>query len=200
MAGNRCFSVLLYPDSDSYDYESVLGKLGDAFEQFAYITHDRDFFISTDTEVKSGKHVEGELKKSHIHVVGRCSNPRTISSISKKLGIADNFIEYGKGTFKKAVRYLVHLDHCDKASYRNDEITSNFDHNIYLSILSQADMAKGILQIIDKGDVTSKRDLLNRCISEGLYSEYVRAYKLWMDIYLETKIVNSNNEWRMNYE
>lgn len=182
---SRAFSVLLYPDSEDYSCDTVISRLDATFEQWAYILHDSDVWNGDDEAVKNGKYLEGEHKKDHIHIVGRCSNPLPISTISNKLGIAENFIEFSKGTFKKAVRYLVHLDHEEKYQYDKADITSNFDFGQYFGILSSTQQAKSIYQVICGSGITSKRVLLEYCLDNGLYSEYCRGYRIWSDIMVE---------------
>lgn len=179
---SRTFSVLLYPDSTDYSCDTVISALDKTFEQWAYILHDSDVWLGDDDAVKSGKYLEGEHKKDHIHIVGRCSNPLPLSTISNKLGIAENFIEFGKGTFKKAVRYLLHLDHENKYQYDKTDITSNFDCSQYLGILSNTEQAKHIFDVICGSGITGKRELLQYCLDNGLYSEYCRGYRIWVDI------------------
>lgn len=191
---SRTFSVLLYPDSTDYSYDTVISALDKTFEQWAYIKHDCDVWLGSDEAVKGGKYLEGEHKKDHIHIVGRCSNPLALSTISNKLGIAENFIEFGKGTFKKAVRYLVHIDHEEKYQYNTNDIVSNFDIMQYFDILSSTQQARSIYNVICGSGITSKKELLLFCLDNGLYSEYCRAYRIWVDI------MNENYNEKMGYK
>lgn len=191
---SRTFSVLLYPDSTDYSFDTVISALDKTFEQWAYIKHDCDVWLGNDEAVKSGKYLEGEHKKDHIHIVGRCSNPLPLSTISNKLGIAENFIEFGKGTFKKAVRYLVHIDHEEKYQYNTNDIVSNFDIMQYFDILSSTQQARSIYNVICGSGITSKKELLLFCLDNGLYSEYCRAYRIWVDI------MNENYNEKMGYK
>ena len=54
---SRTFLGVLYPDSESYDCASVLDRLSDVFEEWAYITHDMD--TEEDGEVKKAAYTLG---------------------------------------------------------------------------------------------------------------------------------------------
>lgn len=78
---DRKFQGVLYPDSESYCCDDVLNILKSTFPEFAYILHDKD----TDEN--------GELKKPHIHWVGRLKAARYLAALADDLGIAENMIE-----------------------------------------------------------------------------------------------------------
>ena len=73
---SRSFLGVLYPDSESYDCSAVLERLSCLFEEWAYILHDSD------------SDENGELKKAHIHWVGRLENATSL------LAIADSLLIY----------------------------------------------------------------------------------------------------------
>lgn len=107
----RSFAGTLYPDSESYDCEQLLSVIRSKFIDWAYILHDKD----TDDN--------GELKKSHIHWVGRAT-PRTLSVVSNFLGLPENDIEIVKN-FDNMVMYLIHLNDIDKFQYSPDDVETN---------------------------------------------------------------------------
>jgi hypothetical protein len=107
----RSFAGTLYPDSESYDCEQLLSVIRSKFIDWAYILHDKD----TDDN--------GELKKPHIHWVGRAT-PRTLSVVSNFLGLPENDIEVVKN-FDNMVMYLIHLNDIDKFQYSPDDVETN---------------------------------------------------------------------------
>lgn len=107
----RSFAGTLYPDSESYDCEHLLSIIRSKFIDWAYILHDKD----TDDN--------GELKKPHIHWVGRAT-PRTLSVVSNFLGFPENDIEIVKN-FDNMVMYLIHLNDIDKFQYSSDDVETN---------------------------------------------------------------------------
>lgn len=107
----RSFAGTLYPDSESYDCESLLSTIRSKFIDWAYILHDKD------------SDEKGELKKPHIHWVGRAT-PRCLSVVSNFLGLPENDIEVVKN-FDNMVMYLIHLNDIDKFQYSPDDVETN---------------------------------------------------------------------------
>lgn len=107
----RSFAGTLYPDSESYDCETLLSTIRSKFIDWAYILHDKDV------------DEKGELKKSHIHWVGRAT-PRCLSVVSNFLGLSENDIEVVKN-FDNMVMYLIHLNDIDKFQYSPDDVETN---------------------------------------------------------------------------
>lgn len=107
----RSFAGTLYPDSESYDCESLLSSIRSKFIDWAYILHDKDVDKN------------GELKKPHIHWVGRAT-PRCLSVVSNLLGLPEHDIEVVKN-FDNMVMYLIHLNDIDKFQYSPDDVETN---------------------------------------------------------------------------
>lgn len=107
----RSFAGTLYPDSESYDCEALLSTIRFKFIDWAYILHDKD------------SDEKGELKKPHIHWVGRAT-PRCLSVVSNFLGLPENEIEVVKN-FDNMVMYLIHLNDIDKFQYSPDDVETN---------------------------------------------------------------------------
>lgn len=110
----RSFAGTLYPDSESYDCETLLSTIRSKFIDWAYILHDKD----TDEN--------GVLKKPHIHWVGRAT-PRCLSVVSNFLGLPENDIEVVKN-FDHMVMYLIHLNDIDKFQYSPDDVETNLSN------------------------------------------------------------------------
>lgn len=127
----RLFTGTLYPDSSTYNCDDVLSLIKLKFKDWAFITHDCD----TDEN--------GELKKPHIHWVGRC-DPRKVSSCANILGLKPNEIEIGRD-FKALIQYLIHLNDPDKFQYSPDAVTSNIsDIGKYFVRLSEGQLVKDL--------------------------------------------------------
>lgn len=172
----RIFELLIYPDSESYKADEVLQAASDYFDEWAYALHDSDVL---DT---------GELKKAHIHFVGRCESARQIAAVSNKCGIPENAIEV-KNSFKYSVRYLVHMDQPEKFQYSNDRIISNIE---LTRILSGKDESMGVQKIFDLMDQykpNSIDELTSLVIKNGLWSTYRRSYSIFKDILHERKVI-----------
>lgn len=127
----RVFSGVIYPDSESYNPVQVIETLKSKFKEWAYCLHDSDV------------NDEGELKKPHIHWVGR-GDPRTLSAVAKFLGLKENEVELGKN-FKALIQYLIHLNNPEKAQYSIEDVVSNIpDIGNILRNLSEGQLCKDL--------------------------------------------------------
>lgn len=163
----RIFTGVLYPDSKSYDYQVMLGVLADVFPEFAYVLHDQD--------VDS----KGNLKKPHLHWLGRLENPTTIGGISLRTTLPAHDIEAGK-SFKALVRYLVHLDDPDKVQYPVSAVTANFPLDKYLKGKeTDAEKAAMLLQFIVETHCTSMLVLMDWALKNGCWDTLRRGGSLF---------------------
>lgn len=154
----RSFAGTLYPDSESYDCEQLLSIIRSKFIDWAYILHDKD----TDDN--------GELKKPHIHWVGRAT-PRTLSVVSNFLGLPENDIEVVK-SFDNMVMYLIHLNDIDKFQYSPDDVETNLPNigqllrrkseGQLVKDLASAKMEKSWYDLIQYAVETDSYDVLRR--------------------------------------
>lgn len=95
----RNFNVLLYPDTESYNYNDVIFKLNE-YKYYAWIEHKP----------------ESDEKKEHIHLFIHLDNACTKSAIANNLGIPQNFVQETKSV-RSSCRYLTHIDYPDKIQY-----------------------------------------------------------------------------------
>lgn len=154
----RSFAGTLYPDSESYDCEQLLSVIRSKFIDWAYILHDKD----TDDN--------GELKKPHIHWVGRAT-PRTLSVVSNFLGLPENDIEVVKN-FDNMVMYLIHLNDIDKFQYSPDDVETNMPNigqllrrkseGQIVKDLASAKMEKSWYDLVQYAVETESYDVLRR--------------------------------------
>lgn len=177
----RNFLGVLYPDSESYVCEEVLGLLDSTFKEWAYVLHDKD----TDDE--------GNPKKPHIHWIGKRASPVPISTVSKSLGVPDNSVEFCN-RWKQSARYLIHLDSPEKASYLPSDIVTNFEVTKYLSEMSDLDMAKKILEFVETERPARLIDLMRWSMQNGCWSEFRRSSGSWAIALNEMKMEESNYE------
>lgn len=121
---SRIFHLVLYPDSESYDYLTAKMEALQYFDTWCYILHDKD------TDEK------GELKKPHVHLMGTKSKSVRYSTVCNALGVplsAMTMPNDKKGmrqTMRGSVRYCLHLDHPDKYQYPFEELVSNLSQDM----------------------------------------------------------------------
>lgn len=154
----RSFAGTLYPDSESYDCETLLSTIRSKFIDWAYILHDKD----TD--------VNGVLKKPHIHWLGRAT-PRCLSVVSNFLGLPENDIEVVKN-FDNMVMYLIHLNDIDKFQYSPDDVETNLSNigqllrrqseGQIVKDLASAKMQKSWYDLVQYAVETDSYDVLRR--------------------------------------
>lgn len=173
----RLFELLIYPDSESYKADDVIQAACEYFDDWAYMLHDSDVIKET-----------GELKKAHIHFVGRCDTARQISAVSNKCGIPENSIEV-KNSFRYSVRYLVHLDQPEKFQYSFEHVKSNFDVNRYMKVKSDAHSVVKIIALMDEYKPQSMEELVLLCYKHDLFDCFKRSYTMWKDIFHERKVI-----------
>ena len=165
----RNFHGVVYPDSESYDCNEVLEKLNDVFVEWAYILHDSDVDEN------------GEVKKAHIHWLGKRKTPVTVKTIANALGLAEHDVERTK-SWKKIVRYLIHADNEDKFQYQPEQVVTNFDYGAYVSPLSDVEMAMNIIDHILENGIVRTTELAHWCAVNGLWSEFRRSYPIYAAI------------------
>lgn len=170
---SRNFALLLYPEDPSHLF--AIKTLEEGGYNFAYILHNEDIWSDTDPEFDSDKHVLGEKKKEHYHVVVKFLNPKWDSAFAKELGIKPNYIREVKN-LDKALLYLVHYGHPDKYQYDLDDVVGSLKINLQ-KLLRDDDEGSRVLQIVEMIDNSlsvSYRDILVKCCKAGLYGEFRR--------------------------
>lgn len=100
----RNFFVILYKDSECYDYDDVIFNIK-GFKYYAYIEHVP----------------ETDEKKSHVHVFIHLDNATTIKAIAKKIGVPMNYFQVVKNV-RSSCRYLTHIDYPEKKQYSYDDV------------------------------------------------------------------------------
>lgn len=107
----RLFSIILYKESESYDFSEVI-KCIKGYKYYCYCKHDLDL-----TE-------EGLPKKIHYHIIIKLDNASTIEALSKKIGVPKNYIQNIRNE-RSYIRYLIHFDDEDKYQYNFEDIHSS---------------------------------------------------------------------------
>lgn len=166
------FLGVLYPDSTSYDCESVKQSIRDNFDKFAFCVHDKD--VDPDT---------GELIKPHIHWVAKRSQT-TIQHISSLIGLPEHDINICK-KFNKAVRYLIHADDPEKYQYCPDDVEINFEFVFNDSVaLLRLNM---LVDYLYEYRITSVGLLYKYAFRNGCISELTRNFSILSAMMAEIK-------------
>lgn len=168
---DRKFELVLYPDSQSYDIDSVLFSALSYFSSWAYCLHDSD------------TNDDGSPKKEHIHFVGKLDDVRSPDVVCRDLSIPLNSISNIKN-WKAACRYLVHLDHPTKYQYSFDDVISSFPILSFFS-LSDDEQARRIIDFISSTGCNRVSDLTAWALDNGCYPGLRRGFAIWSQILRE---------------
>lgn len=171
MKRDRKFELVLYPDSESYDIDTVLAASTSYFPMWAYCLHDSDLCD------------DGTPKKSHIHFLGKLDDVRSPEVVCRDLCLPISSISNVK-SWKAACRYLIHLDSPTKFQYSVDDVVSSFPILSYFS-LPDDEQARRILDYISSSGCNRVFDLTLWALDNGCYPALRRGFAIWSQILRE---------------
>lgn len=171
MKRDRKFEFVLYPDSESYDFDTVLAACCSYFSMWAYCLHDSDLCE------------DGSPKKAHIHFLGKLDDVRSPEVVCRDLFLPTSSISNVK-SWKAACRYLIHLDSPTKYQYSVDDVVSSFPILSYFS-LPDDEQARRILDYISSSGCNRVSDLTLWALDNGFYSGLRRGFAIWSQILRE---------------
>lgn len=157
----------------------------------------KEFPNMTLTEYKNIFECEGNIKKEHYHLIcnyGAGAN-KSLEQVQEDFCIPLNALAYPQivKSERGAVRYLVHLDHPDKAQYRIDEVRffNGYNPKDYFDI-SNADMDSlniDIVNFIDNNNVDGYYELERITRKWAPWHKYIVSHSIFFTYYF-----NSRNE------
>lgn len=178
----RNFMILLYEDTASYVFNDVLFDLKGSFKNYAYIKH-----LPEENE-----------KKEHYHFILALDNPRTITSLSKRVGVPENFIQPVK-SLRASCRYLTHQDNDDKTKYflTDVKVSNSFSRKFFASfddLQTEEDVIDDIYNYIDVISDTNKFSecikMLIKFVNQNAYDTIYKRYRVEFTEYLRSKLSN----------
>lgn len=102
----RDYLLILYKDSEIYDYEEVINTIKGYCRYYAFIEHQP----------------EKNETKAHTHVILHWENPKYPKTLEKKLGVPFHYFQIPL-SIRGSRRYLTHIDFPDKIQYNIQDIT-----------------------------------------------------------------------------
>ena len=153
------FALILYKDSEVYDYNNVIDHITLNYLKYAYIEHEP----------------EKEETKKHTHVLIHFDNKRYRNSIASELGIPINYIQ--KAQLKPYLRYLIHYDDEDKIQYTYDKVHGTLKNMLIdctKSNSEEANFSEIVLYISKCERKITFQELTCYCLENGMYSVYRR--------------------------
>lgn len=161
----RNFMIMLYPEWGNF--EEILQDLKGSFRNYAYIKH----------------LPEADEKKEHVHFVLCLDNPRSDTSLAKRLGIDIRFVRIMK-SLRGGCRYLTHIDNEDKIQYSLDQVTvsKSFKSDYYRAfddLMSDDEVLDNIYNFIESYKNSSAIDLeiaLTKFVCENGFEKIFKRY------------------------
>ena len=179
----RSFMILLYDDTTSYDFNNVMFEIR-GFKQYAYIKH-----LPEDDE-----------KKSHYHLYIHLDSACTISSVSKRLGVPEKFIQNVRSE-RACLRYLTHIDYPEKKQYHIEDIfcSKNLERKILKAHCDVEDettiienIYKFILDLKDNYDYQDGVMQLIKFVNLNCYDSIYRRYRIEFKEYMNDLYFSSS--------
>lgn len=196
----RNFVFVLYPDSQSYDCQLLLNRLSSFWDKFYYILHDRDTyseddlddFISKNPGLYPDWHI-GDLKKPHYHVVAHVDSPCMLGRAMKKAGLESGV--FICNDIKKAVQYLVHLNHPSKFQYSKEEVITCADDldKLLAKTIEAEEKASLLLEALLSDEITSIISLAQWAIKNHCWDELRRGQHIYTSL-LNEKLYSKSME------
>ena len=162
---DRKFCLLLYPLEDE-SHKNAIDIIKRSYD-YAMITHDSDL------------DEEGNLKKSHTHLVIRFNNPVWNSALAKDLGIEINYIQKCR-SLERSLLYLVHYNEPDKFQYDTRKVQGNLKQKLLNYIKNSGkDESEKVLDLLDYIDsyvgCLDEQDFVRYVATNGMYDIYRRS-------------------------
>lgn len=129
---------------------TIYGHLKSVYPFVACIIHDKD------------EDDNGNLKTIHIHAVLKTNRMRKatlINDLTELLGLPEQCISAEKiGKFRRAIRYLIHMDDGDKTDYLPFDILTNDQHIVDNCFVNQIEEVteEDLINVVRYEKTTSK--------------------------------------------
>lgn len=162
---DRKFCLLLYPLEDE-THKNAIDIIKRSYD-YAMITHDSDL------------DEEGNLKKSHTHLVIRFNNPVWNSALAKDLGIENNYIQKCR-SLERSLLYLVHYNEPDKFQYDTRKVQGSLKQKLLNYIKNSGkDESEKVLDLLDYIEsyvgCLDEQEFVRYVATNGMYDIYRRS-------------------------
>lgn len=165
---SRKFCFILYPNEDK-THKKALEFIKNNYD-YALIEHNRD------------KNENGEIKKSHTHVVISLPNAKWNTALSDEIGLPNNYFEKCR-SFDNALEYLIHFNDNTKEQYSIDEVQGTLKKKLKKLVLNDGkdenEKVIELIEFIDNINVElSETQFIRYACSLGYY-DVIRRSSLW---------------------
>lgn len=175
---SKTWSAILYPDSESYNFDMVLQNIKLMAYKFAYILHDQDYYTSEDCDSDTDL---GKKKKDHFHVVFFWDNSYQLGYIANKIGLPSNYMQKTESR-SGAIQYLTHKNNPEKHQYNISDIVTNIE-KIQSKFFADDDCIMKASKLLDfitsySGHLTVTQ-VASWAITENCWDEFRRGQHLF---------------------
>jgi hypothetical protein len=170
---DRKFCIVLYPEDATH--LEALQKLRENGYEYAAILHDRDTWSENEPTFDPTKHIVGEKKKPHFHVVLKFNIQRHRTAVAKELGLAPNYLEDCRN-LNRSLTYLVHKNYPEKFQYSIDDVEGSLVKQLQklLDDKTEDERVQQLLSLIDSSGYLEIRDVIDLACENQLYGELRR--------------------------
>lgn len=175
----RAWTLILYPDSESYDFESVMTIIR-SYKDYAFIKHESD----------------EEFKKDHYHVNIYLENATFRSTLLKKLGIPEDYSFINRIDHIRSMnRYLTHIDFPERVQYDLSLCSVSYHYwkkfkKCYDDLETENEIINKIYYKIDELAINCKYSILLRelliWVSSECYENIYKKYRLEFIDYIKS--------------
>lgn len=152
----RNWTFVVYPESAPENWKELLNELHVPWVESPL--HDKD------------KNPDGELKKSHWHVMLMFSSNKSYAQIKEITNQLRSPNPQKVANAKGMIRYFVHMDNPEKYQYEKNDIVSHGGADIasYLASTTQEryELIKEMMSFINENGILEMKDLLDYAMKE----------------------------------
>lgn len=152
----RNWTFVVYPESAPENWRELLNELHVPWVESPL--HDKD------------KNPDGELKKSHWHVMLMFSSNKSYAQIKEITSQLRSPNPQKVANAKGMIRYFVHMDNPEKYQYEKNDIISHGGADIasYLASTTQEryELIKEMMSFVNENGILEMKDLLDYAMNE----------------------------------
>lgn len=152
----RNWTFVVYPESAPENWRELLNELHVPWVESPL--HDKD------------KNPDGELKKSHWHVMLMFSSNKSYAQIKEITSQLRSPNPQKVANAKGMIRYFVHMDNPEKYQYEKNDIVSHGGADIasYLASTTQEryELIKEMMSFVNENGILEMKDLLDYAMNE----------------------------------
>lgn len=182
----RHWTIVLYPDTTSYDCAEILQNIKVFYTDYCYILHTK----------------EVQEKKDHYHVNLHLKDARTREQVMKKISLPSSVRNRVEPilSVRQMDRYLTHVDYPNKIQYSIDDVEvsphyRNKFRKMFDDQQSEEDIIIDIYNFLDRlphNSIGEDLRLLVIYVNSNCYDTIYKRYRTEFNEYL--KIIYSDNK------